>query len=419
MRMLPWKRYVAFVVQDFASHNAERMRMLLKLDKGGGDKPRDSIVNTDAFQREAMTKNSTHDVHKDQPLGFSSTSSKLVKANRSGAPISKRPANKLRGIVDGVYWSKKLDSSLPRGFSDYDVILWEKLTSGNFIANVSVGCGRMQNRVITFGDGTKSCARYRLNLEQIQGEIYVFYLSRLLGITNVPPSRLAMIHPREKRWAGVLEDLVAAEWQLEKPFVLSQYVEDIEPAYIPVEMRYENRSLAPSEKLFLKTEEELKELAQWSDLIVLDYLTGNVDRVVNNMFNEQWNSFIMDAPAHNLDKVAPSSSRRSAVSPGLLVFYDNESGLMHSYRLLDTYQAFHERLLKNLCIFRRKSANAIKMFHKNQNLAEVLWRTFATTEPEMAKMFPRLPPKNEAILNTRISDVYNQIQRCEKMYGEF
>jgi hypothetical protein len=37
------------------------------------------------------------------------------------------------------------------------------------IVKMGDGCGRMQNRMLTFRDASKACARYRLNIDQMQG----------------------------------------------------------------------------------------------------------------------------------------------------------------------------------------------------------------------------------------------------------
>jgi four-jointed box protein 1 len=157
-----------------------------------------------------------------------------------------------------------------------------------------------------------------------------------------------------------------------------------------------------------RTTSELVELAQWSDLIVFDYLTANLDRVVNNLYNLQWNPAMMDAPAHNLAR-EPNS--------GLLVFFDNESGLLHGYRLLGKYEAYHGALLGALCVFRRSTADAIKRLHSDKNVGHLLQARFDASEPEFRDFLPSLPDKSIKILNERIDRVYEQIRRCERQYS--
>lgn len=157
-----------------------------------------------------------------------------------------------------------------------------------------------------------------------------------------------------------------------------------------------------------RTTSELVELAQWSDLIVFDYLTANLDRVVNNLYNLQWNPAMMDAPAHNLAR-EPNS--------GLLVFFDNESGLLHGYRLLGKYEAYHGALLGALCVFRRSTADAIKRLHNDKNVGHLLQARFDASEPEFRDFLPSLPDKSVKILNERIDRVYEQIEQCERQYS--
>lgn len=277
---------------------------------------------------------------------------------------------------------------------------------------MQLGCGRMSNRLVTFSDGTKSCVRYRDNSDQIHGELFSFYLAWLLGIPNVPPLSTGVVGGREWQWERVANNVTDAGWIKCRPFIFSQFIEDLTPAYIPKELRYQNRSLHPAPDLLSKTDKELAELVQFSDLVVFDYLTANVDRVVNNMHNEQWNEFIMSSPAHNLDKIESNDE-----NSGLLIFYDNEPGLLHGYRLLKSYQNYHNALLKSVCLFRPKTAKAIKKLHQDKNVGEELWRLFTSHEPDSVDRVRRLPDKNIDILNQRISDVYNQIIKCEQKYS--
>lgn len=153
----------------------------------------------------------------------------------------------------------------------------------------------------------------------------------------------------------------------------------------------------------------LTELAQWSDLILFDYLTANLDRVVNNLYNLQWNPAMMDAPAHNLAR-EPNS--------GLLIFFDNESGLLHGYRLLGKYEAYHGALLQSLCVFRRSTADVIKRLHRNRDVGTLLQERFDVSDPEFRDFLPSLPDKSIKILNERIDRVHEQITHCERQYAE-
>lgn len=347
------------------------------------------------------------------PGGTSGTSSATAAANSSGWAGPEHDAPDVEEgaalLVDEVYWGAAVEAALPRGFPDHELDAWRKFTRRQAIVRLQEGCGRMQNRLLTFENGTQSCCRYRQNFDQIQGEIFSFYLSRLLGLTNVPPSALGVVRAGAWQWAGVGSQLALAQWAEERPVVMTRYVEGLTPAFIPPPLRSSRRRLHP-----LDVEERdprdlaaLAELAQWSDLIIFDYLTANLDRVVNNLYNMQWNPTMMEAPAHNLARHAAS---------GLLVFLDNESGLLHGYRLLDKYETFHASLLQALCVFRRSTAERVRQLVAARDVGQRLRKMFRRHEPDLQDFLPPIPDKSVKILNERLQMVHKQITKCEKMY---
>jgi len=313
-------------------------------------------------------------------------------------------------LLDSIYWSPQVESQLPQGFSEAQLESWRDFVHNSTILKMEEGCGRMQNRLLTLSNETRACCRYRQNSDQIQGEIFSFYLSQILGIRNVAPSALNLVQVSGKQWAPVRQELSIAQWADEKPVVFTQFLENLSPANIPIPFRDSKRSLHPADILNSVNSMDVNsvsELAQWSDLIVFDYLTANLDRIVNNLFNFQWNPSMMDAPAHNLVK-DPST--------GLLVFLDNESGLLHGYRLLDKYEQYHRLMLDSLCIFRRSTAAAIKRLFREKNVGLRLKRMFQRSEPQLVDYLPMLPDRSIKILNLRIEVVHNQIVKCESLY---
>ncbi|XP_015913459.2 extracellular serine/threonine protein kinase four-jointed-like [Parasteatoda tepidariorum] len=334
-------------------------------------------------------KISKHSTVKDLPM-FSSL---LVKPIRKIEPTidlffnNRRRKNSLEkaskvypvdDVVDGVFWTPLSERFVPKGFDDYDTKLWKRFLNSTEVLKVEEGCGRMQNRLVTLAEGGKSCCRYRHNNDQIQGEIFSFYLGRLLGIRNLAPSALAVVDGRTKRWSSAASQIALAQWNYERPVVLTQFVEDLQPAFIPRHFRLtETRRLHPiTEDVFNLTAKDISMLVQWSDLIVFDYLTGNLDRVVNNMYNERWNPEMMNQPTHNLFQTPD----------GLLLFLDNESGLLHGYRLLEKYDHFHKSLLDSLCIFKKETIEAVDRLHEG-NLEMLLQTSFGERDPGMVKNF--------------------------------
>lgn len=362
-----------------------------------------------------------------------------------------------RIIEDDIYWGQIIEDRLPHGYGKRDTEDWLNYLESNVteIIKIEQGCGRMQNRLITFSDGVKACVRYRQNTDQIQGELFSFFLGRLLNITNLVPSTSTVIDWDSRLWQQVKQHITESQWKTLRPVVFTKWIPDLEPSGIPEQFRplerhmnkndiwnitLDDGTMKPSQTLIdrlkqkynsddsLTSSESRKkklwqkkkivlndrvyskfiELAQWSDLIVFDYLIANLDRVVNNLYNFQWNADIMSAPAHNLAR-DPNSQ--------LLVFLDNESGLLHGYRLLKKYEAYHSVLLDDLCIFRKPTIDALRKL-RNNNAGELLNALFEqTTTSKVRDVLPPLPDKSIKILSDRIDRVLQQVQKCQDMYS--
>lgn len=320
-------------------------------------------------------------------------------------------------IRDGIFWSAKVEDSLPEGYDDRKRNTWQKYIKGAVAIKMENGCGRMQNRLLTFEDGLKACVRYRQNLDQIQGELFSFYLAKILNLPNLAPSVVSVVDLEKPLWQNVRNEIASAQWNSNRPVILTQYIPHLNSANIPHIFRPIDRHLNKEDVLNMTRTyneesdllDQLLELAQWSDLIVFDYLTANLDRIVNNLYNYQWNANIMDAPAHNLARKSDST---------LLVFLDNESGLLHGYRLLKKYEIYHSLLMENLCVFREETASKIKKLKQNKNIGVLLREMFQNENSDQIKeILPTIPDKSIKILNDRIDKVYNQIVRCESFFS--
>lgn len=368
----------------------------------------------DRADQNLIDKNAVTFVQPDQVSAINSieeaTSRHQVAVGES-APVSAVDSE----AVSGIFWSDRVEKSLPCGYDSSDANKWRDYVKSAPIKRIEPGCGRMQNRLVTFGNGTKSCARYRQNNDQIQGEIFTFYLAQLLGLRNLPPSSVALVRAQDDQWTSVNGQLNEAQWLDERPVVMTRFLDHLQPAYIPAQLRNRHEaSLKPSDFAAHqltneKDKDELVTLAQWSDLMVLDYLTANLDRMVNNMYNMQWNQAMMDSPAHNLAK-DPST--------GLLVFLDNESGLLHGYRLLDKYEPFHEDLIGSVCVFRKATIAALEALSEKRDVDQLMKQLYSeTNDRRTADALPFLPEKSVKILNERIDRVLRQASKCRAQYG--
>ncbi|KAL3270699.1 hypothetical protein HHI36_021227 [Cryptolaemus montrouzieri] len=327
-------------------------------------------------------------------------------------------ANYGKLIQNGIYWGEDVETSLPEGYREKKHTIWRDYVNKAVAVKLENGCGRMQNRMVIFQDGLKGCVRYRQNTDQIQGELFSFYLAQILKLPNLAPSTVSIVDLKSPLWSNLRNEIAAAQWNSNRAIVLTQYISNLGAASIPDVFRPIERHLNKFDVLNMTKNEiiekedltkTLTELAQWSDLIIFDYLTANLDRIVNNLYNYQWNANIMDAPAHNLAKKSDSD---------LLLFLDNESGLLHGYRLLKKYEVYHSVLLENLCIFRKKTADIIKDLKTKRNIGKLLRDTFEQQNSEIVKdILPTLPDKSVKVLNERIERVYQQIVKCESIYA--
>lgn len=348
-------------------------------------------------------------------------------------------------LFNNIYWGNEVENSMPQGYGENTAEIWESYVTQSEIIKMESGCGRMQNRLVTFKDGIQACVRYRQNTDQIQGEIFSFYVGRLLNLTNLAPSVVKVVDLKDKLWRNVANDISVAQWNTNRAVVLTQFIPSLESATIPDIFKPSSRHLnkydvlkmsqkdndndTPKQmlldklkikkvktdkdienfdhidmKLSKKTIKEFLELAQWSDLIIFDYLTANLDRIVNNLFNYQWNINIMDGPAHNLARKMDS---------GLLVFLDNESGLLHGYRLLKKYNVYHSLMLDNLCVFRKRTVDSLRNLYDSQTVGTKLSDIFHEKNNAVIRdILPPLPDKNAKILHERIGKVLSQIEKC-------
>ncbi|XP_053621761.1 extracellular serine/threonine protein kinase four-jointed [Plodia interpunctella] len=356
-------------------------------------------------------------------------------------------------LYDNVYWGPEVEDMMPQGYGENTAEIWEKYVSQSEVVKMEAGCGRMQNRLVTFKDGIQACVRYRQNTDQIQGEIFSFYVGRLLNLTNLAPSVVKVVDLKDKLWQNVAADIAAAQWNTNRAVVITQYIPSLESSTIPDIFKPSNRHLNKNDVLQLSLKEnntvenskeilieKLKsknvtpsqtkaedfdhiymvlnkkviksfvELAQWSDLIIFDYLTANLDRIVNNLFNYQWNVNIMDGPAHNLARKMDS---------GLLVFLDNESGLLHGYRLLKKYNVYHSVMLDNLCVFRKRTIDSLKSLYESKSVGNKLSDMFHSKNNAVIRdILPTLPEKNAKILHERIGKVLGQVEKCEQKFSQ-
>lgn len=321
-----------------------------------------------------------------------------------GTHVHQRPHNVVQG---GIFWSSALEVASPVGFLEAQVDSWMERARASHIVSLEKGCGRSSNRLARFADGSKACIRYGINLEQIQGEAFSFYLARLLGIKNVPPLALSRVSANSVQWSPVQKEVLGSQWPDGSIVSLTPWIDNLTDVVAPKALRSEDGRLRPLRAdLENLTQAELLELMQWTDLIVFDYLTANFDRLVSNLFSLQWDPRVMQRATSNLHK-APN---------GGLVFIDNEAGLVHGYRVRAMWDKYNEPLLRAVCLFRRGTARKILELHKLRNTASELQRLYQEHEPLAADLGP-LSEDHAQLLQDRVDLVYKHILLCQAAYS--
>lgn len=261
------------------------------------------------------------------------------------------------------------------------------------------------------------------------GEVLSFYLARLIQVVRVPPSTLA--RPDHPRWVAAAPQMERAGWGNAPVVVLTPWLPGLVRDHMPVSLL---NALTTNTTLGLTTEEvgegtekdtripslreasegELVRLLQWSDLLLFDFLTANYDRVAYMLdaAEEEGRSEVLAGTVHNLV--------RNRATGGLWLL-DNESGLVDGYTLLygrgdpaqaTRFAAFHRRLLRTMCVFRRTTVEAVLGLHAHHKPHELLVEFARKNEP----LLPLLPnPLYHQLFLSRLTE---RLQEVRAWVGE-
>ncbi|XP_078481334.1 four-jointed box protein 1-like [Ciona intestinalis] len=275
-----------------------------------------------------------------------------------------------------------------------DIVKIHQLNNDTVFVRISNEyCGRLKNRALETREGDIYCARYRENIEFIQGEYYSAVLSSILGITNTPDVYIEQVKPDDELWKRVWKNLEAAGWRPLAVVSITLFIPDLQTVEFP---RYLKDCFdCKMDKEYIKSSpEESDFLTQWSDMILLDYVTGDVDRVIGHVHNLKWDDRSFDRPVHNLMKN----------QEGSLYFFDNESAFGHSYRLLARYQTLHDVTLKRVCVFSRRTKT--KLTELAEKSFDVLKENFRGTDD----LVPPLPEKDILTLKMRLLEADTHVR---------
>lgn len=341
-----------------------------------------------------------------QPVSAGNRDYNMNGDNKRSAP--REGSVKLSPLEDGIFWNEWLEDTLPAGFTEEYALAWQKKARTYRVVKLEPGCGRISNQLATFADGTKACVRYGINADQVQGETLTYYLARLLGITNLPPLVLSQLDSDSEQWESVRTRIDGLQWNDRAVVSLTQWISNLTGVITPAPLRQESSGLHPALKeLWNKTAVELLELMQWTDLIVLDYLTANFDRLVSNLFSLQWDSRVMERDTNNLLKTPR----------GDLVFIDNEAGLVHGFRVLNMWEKYHNTVLSSVCVFRKRTTQRVAELHTRRDSRQRLLELYRDSEP-LSQELGFLSDEHAGVLQDRIDRLYTHIVHCKGKYGQ-
>ncbi|KAK3103387.1 hypothetical protein FSP39_018881 [Pinctada imbricata] len=283
-------------------------------------------------------------------------------------------------------------------------------------------CGRPKNAYIVMPDGKSMCVRYRdPHIKLVLGEVLSFYLSRFLGMDNVPVAALSRASPETRQWRNQAVNMTQMHWQNGKVVALIQWIPNLDSyssfARIPsllLNAYQSNQSLTSmSLRSLTISKSDLIDLIQWGSMIIFDYLTGHYDRFASMQDGayEQKNQKILLDNIRNLRKSKNSK----------LWLIDNESGLLDAYDLLYNdslggykFRKFHADMLRTMCVFQKPVVDAIKTLHASEEphvqLNEFAFRYDSLLQTLWSKSLFNLYEKK---FKERVNDIYEWIKYCE------
>jgi four-jointed box protein 1 len=305
-----------------------------------------------------------------------------------------RVAEKTVIVEDKIFWSKHLENLLPDGLTDYALNEFRRKVMNSRVKSVHAAkwnlCGRPKNQFITLDDNSTACARYRHPQDNlVYGEILSFYLSRLLGLDNVPAVSLSRLDSQSVQWQG--QNFSAADWKDGQIVAMIQWIDDLSHTRSRVRMptlllsAYESGHplTYQTNQLYNATADQLTAIVQWTDMIVFDYVIGHYDRVASMQdgAEQESNPLIMHDSIRNLRRAWPT---------GKLWLLDNECGLLDAYTLLygqnagitgERFLRYHQRILQSLCIFRRQTVDRVRWLASKSRPDQILLHVVENADP--------------------------------------
>ncbi|XP_022338612.2 four-jointed box protein 1-like [Crassostrea virginica] len=323
-------------------------------------------------------------------------------------------------VSEGIFWSPYVERMVPKGFSDEEVFNYTTSIQSATVHSVEPAswnkCGRPKNAYIVLQDKRIVCVRYRdSHVRFILGEALSFYLSRLLGLDNVPA--VVLSSTSAGRWSK--HNLETLDWQQDKLVALIQWIPNMDTynSYVKIPERilqaYRSGNPILGDHLKNAALQEIVELQQWGTLFLFDYLTGNYDRVASmqDAAMEEKKPSIITERIRNLFKSTKTNK---------LWLIDNESGLLDAYDLIYNNESggakflkFHQQMLQTMCIFQKSTVTAIQRFLQEESPHIYLYNYAMSHDPVLRQVLPSYKLKLiQSWFPKRLAEVYKWVNHC-------
>ncbi|XP_029638792.1 four-jointed box protein 1 [Octopus sinensis] len=328
-------------------------------------------------------------------------------------------------ISNGIFWSSAIENLVPKGSPSRKL---EKELQKIKTTPVRVlqpptwnKCGRPKNGLVLLEDNTYLCARYRdPHNKLVLGEVLSFYLSRLLGLDNVPIVSLSKVNHSSVQWKGI--NFSKLQWTEGNLVALIQWIPGISTVRSHVQMPeiiykayLQGKPLTGSQLQQAKLNKTtLSDIVQWGSMIIFDFLTANYDRVASmqDAALKEKRPSILQEHIRNLRK-SPTS--------GKFWLIDNESGLLDAYDLLyrdkisgKNFVSFHQQMLKTMCIFQKSVADSLQTL-KSLSAPHLKLEDFARYHEPLLNKIPKDYTYSlfKSMFSKRLAEVSNWIEYCK------
>lgn len=260
----------------------------------------------------------------------------------------------------------------------------------------SWGVRKGLNHLATLSNGESVFMKERGNKFQMQGELYSYYLNCFLEMWNVPPTALACVNTTNHQWIDNLTKPMMSGHSY-TCYIATAYVSGLKDVVYMPERGRQGIGL----EAISTTPRELSHLMEWSDMILFDFLCGQSDRLVDNLFFPRVNFEIPLKKVPNLMKT----------SSGELVLIDHEATFHISYskarvNAAERYKQSH--YLKMVSVFRRRTVERVCWLCSHKDPASTLEAYINDHDPLSLLIATKLIQEDRYDFKKRLLNVCNQ-----------